>query len=47
MLTIDGEVICGFRDGETTVGMIKLKAGLVPIASIGYVDGRGGTEAWV
>jgi hypothetical protein len=42
LLMIQGEVVCGFRDGEDTVATIPLKkGGRVTILSAGFVGGRG------
>jgi hypothetical protein len=40
-LMVDGQVVCKYRDGDKTVATIILKAGMVPIISIGYVEARG------
>jgi len=42
LLMIQGEVVCGFRDGDDTVATIPLKkGGRVNILSAGFVGGRG------
>jgi len=42
LLMVQGEVVCGFRDGEETVATISLKkGGRVNIVSAGFVGGRG------
>lgn len=35
-LLVDGKVVCKFRDGEKKVGTVELRAGLLPIVSVGY-----------
>ncbi|HUE70154.1 MAG TPA: hypothetical protein VMP01_04625 [Pirellulaceae bacterium] len=40
-LYIKGELICPFRDGETTVAKITLEKGIVPIQVVGMVLTRG------
>ena len=35
-LVIDGKVVCKFRDGPNEAQSVRLKAGLLPITSIGY-----------
>jgi hypothetical protein len=42
LLMVQGEVVCGFRDGDDTVATIPLKkGGRVNIVSAGFVGGRG------
>jgi hypothetical protein len=42
LLMIQGEAVCGFRDGDDTVATIALKkGGRVNIVSAGFVGGRG------
>lgn len=43
-LFIDGEVVCGFRDGEETTGSVSLKKGIVPFRLVGFVESRGSAE---
>ena len=35
-LLIDGNVVCKFRDGSNKVGRVELRAGLLPVVSVGY-----------
>lgn len=35
-LVIDGKIVCKFRDGPNTGQSVRLKAGLLPITSIGF-----------
>ncbi len=35
-LVIDGQIVCKFRDGPNVPQSVRLKAGLLPITSIGY-----------
>jgi len=44
LLRVAGEIVCDYRDGESRVQSIRLEKGRVPIESIGFVDGRGGTR---
>ena len=44
MLLINGEIVCNYMDGGSRVKKITLKKGMVPIKSIGFVNGRGGTQ---
>ena len=44
VLKLNGKVVCKFSDGATRVNTVTLKKGLAPIESVGYVDGRGGTQ---
>jgi|GEM_PF-3547650 len=42
------EPVCGYRDGENRIATVTLPAGLVPIASVGYVAARGSCNVqWV
>lgn len=41
MLYVDGQLVCKFRDGETTVNRIILDEGLVPIVCVGLYECRG------
>ena len=48
LLMIQGEVVCGFRDGDDTVATIPLKkGGRVNIVSAGFVGGRGSDDIHV
>ncbi len=47
LLMIDGKVVCGYCDGADKVVTVRLKKGLVPIASVGYVLGRGASGVTV
>ena len=44
LLKLDGKVLCKFSDGASAITTVTLKKGLIPIESVGYVDGRGGTQ---
>ncbi len=35
-LVIDGKIVCKFRDGPNEAQSVRLKAGLLPVTSIGY-----------
>jgi hypothetical protein len=37
-LIIDGEIVCAFRDGEQKIVTVDLRAGLLPIVSVGYAN---------
>lgn len=43
-LRINGEIVCHYMDGGSRVKEIELEAGFVPIESIGFVNGRGGSQ---
>lgn len=43
-LTVDGQRVCGFRDGEDHAGSLPLKKGRVGIVSFGAAESRGKTE---
>jgi hypothetical protein len=44
LLKVDGKVVCKFSDGASAITTVTLKKGRVAIESIGFVDGRGGTQ---
>ena len=44
LLMINGEVVCGFRDGTSAIKTIHLEKGPVKIEVVGYVDSRGSAE---
>ena len=44
VLKVNGDEVCKFADGGSNITTVTLNKGLVPIESIGYVDGRGGTQ---
>ena len=35
-LIVDGKIVCKFRDGSNKPGSIELRAGLIPVVSVGY-----------
>lgn len=43
-LRLDGEIVCHYMDGGERVKTVELAKGFVPIESIGFVNGRGGTQ---
>ncbi|MCE9604068.1 MAG: hypothetical protein K8U03_04110 [Planctomycetia bacterium] len=43
-LSVNGQMICPYRDGEQTVAKIRLEKGYVPIVCGGYFASRGTTQ---
>lgn len=43
-LWIDDRIVCHFMDGGSRVKTVQLNSGRFPIRSVGFVEGRGGTQ---
>jgi len=44
LLRVKGETVCHYMDGGSKVKTITLEKGRVPIESVGFVNGRGGSQ---
>lgn len=43
-LSINGQMVCPYRDGDDMIVTVKLEKGFVPITCVGYVNARGSVQ---